>query len=115
MSHRLPSYLHTLRKQWGLSQPELAALLGLTGSALSRFENRSRRPSAELIIGAEVLFGHCAKDVFPGFYRAIERKIVERASAEHKRLEGQSDANTSQKLRFLAEVIERSSQPTLGL
>lgn len=115
MSHRLPSYLHTLRKQWGLSQPELAALLNLSGSALCRFENRSRRPTAELIIGAEVLFGHGPKDIFPGFYRTVERAIVERAHTERKHLEASADASTAQKIRFLTEIIERTSQTTLGL
>ena len=115
MSHRLPSYLHTLRKQWGLSQPELAALLNLTGSALCRFENRSRRPTAELLVGAEVLFGHVAKEVFPGFYRAVEHAIVERAGAELIQLKSAADSSASQKRRFLTEIVERSSQPTLGL
>ena len=87
MSHLLPSYLHTLRKQWGLSQPDLASLLGITASALCRFENLSRRPTAELIIGAEVIFGHGAKEVFPALYRDIERDIVNRAKARHKRLD----------------------------
>jgi len=115
MSHRLPSYLHTLRKQWGLSQPELAALLNVTGSALCRFENRSRRPTAELLVGAEVLFGHGAKEVFPGFYRGVEHAIVERASAELIQLKSAADSSASQKRRFLTEIVERSSQPTLGL
>lgn len=115
MSHRLPSYLHTLRKQWGLSQPELAALLGLTGSALCRFENRSRRPTADLIIGAEVLFGHDPKDIFPGFYKSVEHAIVARARAEHKRLEGSGNAGTARRLRFLSEIIDRASQLTLDL
>lgn len=115
MSHRLPSYLHTLRKQWGLSQPELAALLNLTGSALCRFENRSRRPTAELLIGVEVLFGHHAKDVFPGFYRAVERSIVERVRAEHGRLKPAADVGANLKHRFLTEVIDRAGQTTLGI
>ncbi len=109
MPHLLPSYLHTLRKQWGLSQPDLASLLGVTGSALCRFENLSRRPSAEMIVGAEVLFGHSAKDVFPAFYHDIERTIVDRASAEHDLLASKTDAASREKLRFLTEIIERSN------
>jgi transcriptional regulator with XRE-family HTH domain len=76
MKHRLPSYLHTLRKRWGLSQPELAALLDVTASALSRFEKRSRRPTAELIVAIEVIFGHSAKDVFPAFYQCVEHEVI---------------------------------------
>jgi transcriptional regulator with XRE-family HTH domain len=115
MPHRLPSYLHTLRKQRGLSQPDLASLLGVTGSALCRFENLSRRPTAELVIAAEVIFGHGPKDVFPGFYRNIERTIVDRARAQHDRLESKTDPAARVKLRLLAEIIERASQATLNI
>jgi transcriptional regulator with XRE-family HTH domain len=115
MSHLLPSYLHTLRKQWGLSQPDLASLLGITGSGLCRFENLSRRPTAELIIAAEVIFGHGAKDVFPAFYHDIERSIVDRARAEHDRLESQTDPTTHEKLRLLTEIVERASQTKLNV
>jgi transcriptional regulator with XRE-family HTH domain len=115
MPHLLPSYLHKLRKQWGLSQPDIASLLGITGSALSRFENRSRRPNARLIAGAEVLFGHGVKDVFPAFYRDIERAIVNRARRQHDRLESKADPASREKLRFLNEIIERASQTTLNI
>jgi len=115
MSHLLPSYLHKLRKQWGLSQPDIASLLGITGSALSRFENLSRRPNARLIVGAEVLFGHSAKDVFPAFYRDIERTIVSRARTQHARLESKANPASREKLRFLSEIIERASQTTLNV
>ena len=115
MSHLLSSYLHTLRKQWGLSQPDLASLLGITASALCRFENLSRRPTAELIIGAEVIFGHGAKEVFPALYRDIERDIVNRAKARHKRLDSKTDPTTREQLRLLTEIIERASQATLDI
>ena len=115
MSHLLPSYLHTLRKQWGLSQPDLASLLGVTGSALCRFENLSRRPTAELLIATEVIFAHGAKDVFPAFYRDIERVIVDRARAQHKRLEPATELTAREKLRLLTEVIERASQTKLNV
>jgi len=115
MPHRLPSYLHTLRKQWGLSQPDLASLLSISGSAQSRFENLSRRPTAELIIGAEVIFGHGPKEVFPAFYHDIERAIVRRARSQYARLESQTDPASREKLRLLTEIIERASQSKLDL
>jgi|ERR1700679_995920 len=115
MAHLLPSYLHTLRKRRGLSQPDLASLLGVTGSALSRFENRSRRPTAKLLIGAEVIFGQVPKDVFPAFYRNIERSIVERARARRANLESQPGAAVSEKYRLLTEIIDRAGQTSLNL
>jgi transcriptional regulator with XRE-family HTH domain len=115
MHHVLPCYLHSLRKQWGLSQPELAELLGIGVSALSRFEGLSRRPTVDLVVGAEVIFGYCAKDVFPGLYREIERKIVNRAKIMHKRLEAQNDPSLRDKLRLLDEIIDRASEATLDV
>ena len=109
MSRRLPSYLHTLRKQWGMSQPELAALFDLTGSALCRFENLSRRPSADLVIGAEVIFGHSAKEIFPALYHEIEGEIVSQARVMHARLETKTDRASRAKLRLLTEIIERAN------
>lgn len=115
MPHHLPTYLHTLRKQWGLSQAELATLFDLTPSALSRFENRSRQPSGELIVATEVIFGHSAKDVFPAFYHEIEREVLERARVAYQRLESTHDPVAHQKLRFLTEIIERANQATLNV
>ena len=115
MSHLLPSYLHTLRKQWGFSQPDLAVLLGVTGSALSRFEGRSRRPSAKLLIGAQIIFGENAKDVFPAFYRDVQRAILKRARSQQRRLQGKSDSASRRKLQLLNEILERTSQISLDV
>jgi transcriptional regulator with XRE-family HTH domain len=107
MPRLLPSYLHTLRKQWGLSQPELAALFDISPSGVSRLENLSRRPTAEIIVASEVIFGHGAKEVFPGFYHATERKIVERSHTLYQELETRSDLAAREKLRLLMEIHER--------
>ena len=115
MPRLLPSYLHTLRKQSGLSQPEMAALFDVTGSAMSRFENLSRHPTIELLIGAEVIFGQTAKDVFPALYQDIERAIVTRARAQQTQLETKPDTTARVKLRLLTEIVERASQAKLNI
>ncbi len=112
MPRLLPSYLHTLRKQWGLTQPELASLLDISASSLCRFENLSRRPTAQLLIASEVLFGHGAKEVFPGFYLATQTKIIERSRPLYQELEAQSDPAAREKLRLLVELYERAEQST---
>jgi transcriptional regulator with XRE-family HTH domain len=115
MAPQLPSYLLTLRKRSGLSQCDVAALLDLTPSALSRFENQSRRPTIELAIATEVIFGHGAEEAFPALYRDIENVIVARARQSRDRYSKQSDSGSQAKLRFLTEVLDRASQTTLGL
>lgn len=112
MSRLLPNYLHTLRKQWGLSQPDMAALFDVTGSAMSRFENLSRQPTVDLVIGAEVIFGQTAKDVFPALYQDIERDIVERARVLRNNLKSRTDPVTRKKLRLLTQFIKRAKSTT---
>jgi transcriptional regulator with XRE-family HTH domain len=115
MSRLLSTYLLSLRKRSGLSQSELAMLLGIDGSALCKFENLSRRPTIELAVGAEVIFGHPMKGVFPAFYDEIERVVVERARRWRDRYKARPKPATGAKLRILDEIIARASQPTLGL
>jgi transcriptional regulator with XRE-family HTH domain len=115
MSLLLPSYLHTLRKQWGLSQPDMAALFDVTGSAMSRFENLSRQPTVELVIGCEVIFGQTAEDVFPALYHDIESDIVDRARVLRDSLKSQNDPIARKKRSLLTECIKRATQTKLHL
>jgi len=115
MSRHLPSYLLTLRKQSGLSQSDLAMLLGIDGSALCKFESFSRRPTIELAAGIEVIFGHPMKEVFPAFYGELERTIIERSRRQRDRYSARSKAAKGTKIRTLDEIIARASQTTLGI
>lgn len=112
MEQLLPTYLLTLRKRSGLSQLELAELLNITGSALSRFENQSRKPTLELAVSVEVIFGQSVRDVFPAYYRDIERSVVSRAKDHCER---QAGSASRARLRFVHDIVERASQTTLGL
>ena len=86
----------------------MAALFDVTRSAMSRFENRSRRPTVELVIGAEVIFGQTAKDVFPALYQEIERTLVDRAQILRDSLKSRTDPVARKKLRLLDEFIKRA-------
>ena len=112
MEKLLSTYLLTLRKRSGLSQLELAELLNITGSALSRFEGQSRKPTLDLAVGVEVIFGHSVKDVFPAYYRDIEQSVVARARDHCER---QAGTTSRARLRFVHDIVERASQTTLGL
>ena len=108
MSPLLPNYLRTLRMRWGLTQPELASLLGITESALSKFETQNRPPTKCLILGIEVIFGQTAREAFPALYAQTERNIMRRAAAFSERLESNHDDASNKKRELLAEMIERS-------
>ena len=80
MAHRLPNYLKTYRKRAGLSQDEVAYLLGCrSGAKVSRYERLARRPSLETAFAYEALFGTSARELFAGVYEKVEREVVKRA------------------------------------
>ena|ERR1700726_3449859 len=115
MSRPLPSYLLSLRKRSGLSQSDVAMLLGISGSVLCKCESLSRRPTMELAIGAEVIFGHPMREVFPAFYAEIGRAVAERARAQCNRYKTRTKTAKGVKLRALDEIISRAGQTTLGI
>ena len=108
MSPLLPNYLRTLRMRWGLSQRELATVLGISESALSLCETQERKPTVNLLIGTEVIFGQSARDAFPALYAYTERNIMRRAAAFSTRLEHESNDIAKLKQQLLTEMIDRS-------
>jgi transcriptional regulator with XRE-family HTH domain len=94
--------------RWGLTQPELASLLGVTESALSKFETQALAPTKNLILGIEVIFGQTAREVFPALYAQAERNVMRRAAVFSSRLEQRRDAASLLKRRFVAEMIQRA-------
>lgn len=94
--------------RWGLTQPELASLLGISESALSKFETQALAPTKNLFLGVEVIFGKSAREAFPALYAQTERNIMRRAAAFSERLEANRDDAADKKRMLLAEMIERT-------
>jgi transcriptional regulator with XRE-family HTH domain len=110
MSHKLESYLRTYRKRSGLSQDEVAFLLGCqTGTKVSRYERSSRKPSLETILGYVVVFGAPARDLFAGAYQKVERKILHRAQLLTRKLNRATpDRMATRKLQILKAITSGS-------
>lgn len=88
MAQKLPVYLRTHRKRTGLSQAELAYLLGSeSGTIVSRYERRMRQPSLEAAIACELVFNVPASTLFPEVYRKVEKSVIERALLLSERIE----------------------------
>jgi transcriptional regulator with XRE-family HTH domain len=109
MSNTISSYLRTYRQRSGLTQSEVAFLLGVRGhTKVSRYERLSRRPGLLTTIGLQVIFGLATKDILPLVFVVVERRIVERAQFLSRQLEGKTDSpRTKQKLAFLASITSR--------
>src|SRR6266700_3213532 len=72
----LSKSLRIRRKEWGLTQAELATLLGCKSREhVSRIENGKGTPSIELAIACEVVFEHSLRELFPHLYRKIEKQV----------------------------------------
>lgn len=119
-NHSLPNYLRAHRKQAGLSQAEVAFLLGRVISAqVSRYEKRRRLPSMETAIACEVIFGVPVAQLFADVRDSIEKDIKERrseltAQLQGKRRTGSAALTLAHKLRWLhgnevASVVHETS------
>jgi transcriptional regulator with XRE-family HTH domain len=109
MTNGVKTYLRTFRRRSGLTQAELAFLLGADdGAQVSRYERLSRRPSFQTALGLQAVFGVPAETLLPVVSAEVERKIISRAHLLSRRLERHSDsARTKRKIRFLTSITAR--------
>src|SRR5437867_9936650 len=119
MAHRLSNYLRTHRKRVGLSQDDVAFLLGCrSGAKVSRYERLARRPSLETAFAYEAVFGVPARELFAGVYEKVEEEIRKRARVLAGKLKAaQPDRTIRRKMEALqamtaARVTESPSSWT---
>src|SRR5258708_36308668 len=95
---RLQNYLRTHRRRHGLSQADVAMLLGaVSGTKVSRYENFTRMPGALTILAFEIIFNQPASELFAGSYDAVRLAVQDRARPMLKpvsALPGKQPANT---------------------
>src|SRR3989442_15204812 len=88
MSRRLDNYLRTYRKRSGLSQKEMAFLLGCREeSKVSRYERRVRLPNLQTALAYRVIFGVPVHDLFAGIFEKVEKVTVKRAQLLAQKLD----------------------------
>lgn len=114
-AHRLANYLKTYRKRSGLTQREVAFLLGWKfGEQLSRYEKRHRIPTLIDALACEAVFNVPVGKLFAGARDAIAQEIkarVEtlRADLERTSAQGKHARLAARKLAWLSE--HRSNAP----
>lgn len=103
----LPNYLRSFRKRTGLSQPDIAYLLGgHDGGPVSRYENFHITPSLKAALAFVILFRATEQELFKGDYQKIERTIFVRAKRLHDRIAKEPPTSlTARKLTALKEII----------
>lgn len=109
MDHRPISYLRPLRRRWGLTQRELAFLLGAkTHSHISQIEAVRTYPSLANAIACAIIFDTPPFELFPELYVEIHRAVLARADELYQDLQGNASRVTRTKLDFLEEVLART-------
>ena len=77
---KLPHYLRSERRRAGLSQKDVAALLGLHSvSQISRYEQFRRSPPLKVVLTYEVIFGKPVSRIFEGTFVEVQKTVVQRA------------------------------------
>lgn len=103
----LENYLRMYRKRSGLTQREVAFLLGCeNGAQVSRYEKRRRVPPLQTALAYEAIFGIPVAELFAGIRQTAERTIQRRLTNLEKTFQsvtakGSKGCITAQKLRWL--------------
>jgi transcriptional regulator with XRE-family HTH domain len=106
-SHKLPNYLRVYRKRLGLSQNEVAFLLGWrNASQPSRYEHFSRVPTLRTALALSVIFQASVRELFSGEYQKVETAVCRQAQRLEARLTTENpDQPTAGKLALLKTII----------
>lgn len=114
-SSSVGTYLRFLRRKSGLSQRELALILGsVTASQISRHERSIAPPSLLTAFGYQAVFRMSLSDIFPGLYHAVEDVIEERVNRFGSELnnstaKGRAAAPIARQLEWLYERMNPES------
>jgi transcriptional regulator with XRE-family HTH domain len=106
---RLRNYLRTYRRQWHLTQEELAFLFGyLDQSIITRLEQEERAVTLAVAHATELLFGVGPSEVFPALFESIEADALTRMRELRDRLlQSEPTQRTLAKLELLEQALGR--------
>lgn len=111
----LGNYLRARRRQWHLSQKELAFLLGYKNeSIVSRLERHERVVTFGTSRACTILFGSGAEDIFPALLSEHDAKLLRRMRELRGSLEQRRPSkSTEAKLQLLQAAISRLAESSL--
>ena len=109
MSSRVGNYLYARRREWALTQEELAFLFGYGSDAIvSRFEGSARKIPLRIAFACELIFGSEPKDLFPALFEQVEEGVVRRMYELYEQLNrAEPSKKTETKLRLLHDALAR--------
>lgn len=108
----LGNYLRARRRQWHLSQKELAFLLGYKNeSIVSRLERQERGVTFSTVRACKILFGSGPDDIFPALSKDYDARLLERMKQLRADLERRGPSKQIEaKLQLLQAAIGRLAE-----
>ena len=105
----LPNHLRAHRKRLGLSQDDVAFLLGVeSGAKVCRYERFARVPSLEAALAYVAIFQRPLRELFSGHYQRIEKEVAKRARDLIKKTHQQKPSRRKgQKGKALTDIASR--------
>lgn len=106
---QIANYLRSHRRKSGLSQKELAQIVGyITAAPVSEHERSVAIPALLIALGYEVIFRVPISELFPGLYQTVEANIEEQLSnieidLQQSTASGREAAVIARKLEWLWE------------
>lgn len=102
-------YLRTHRRKWGLSQKDLARLIGTIGcSQLSRYENSKRAPKIEVALACQVIFGVIPSIMFLDTYASVEEEVMRNMYCMNEALKNTTSLTGLRKRELFAIALSRA-------
>jgi transcriptional regulator with XRE-family HTH domain len=114
---RLENYLKTYRKKAGLTQGEVALLLGNhNGAQVSRYERRKRLPTLRTALAWEAIFNVPLSELFAGLRESVGEEIKEgliepRSKLEQGGTKGNELYEATRKMRWLSGRLDDTDRP----
>lgn len=117
MAQRVGNYLRVRRRQWALTQKEIAFLFGYQNEAIvSRFERQERKITLAIGFACQLVFDSEPREIFPALFEQVEDGVVRRMLELYERLkQSEPSERTRTKLRLLHDALARTTKGTTPL
>jgi transcriptional regulator with XRE-family HTH domain len=109
MPSKVPCYLRTLRKKWGLTQKELASLVPrCRRNRVSDVERGKIPPRASELLAYALIFGFPPQAIFRKYAEEIEDAVMRGAAELDRRLADDDSPPVARKIDFLEQLSNRA-------
>jgi DNA-binding XRE family transcriptional regulator len=110
MTPIIPCYLRTYRKEWQLTQDELASLVpGCNRNRVSNVERGKVLPRATELLAYMLIFDCAPQEIFPELAEAVEDGVMRAAAEFDRKLTAAKSSPPAGKIALLRGLSARAS------